>query len=112
MPVDVKQRLYGPANMASGDSTLLSLTEGHKFLIDRVKIVNNSSGKITVKVGIGGTADANLIFPAVGIPTKGIVDQPCNDIMDDDQTPDTLQVNASGSGATITVFGRDRYPHL
>lgn len=112
MPVDVPKRLYGPANAASGDSTILTLPEGRTYLIDRVKIVNNSSSKITMKVGIGGVTDALLIFPAVGIPAKGIVDQKCDDIMDDDQTPDTMQINASASGATITVFGRDRYPHL
>lgn len=109
---DVPQRLYGPANAASGDSTLLTLKEGHKYLIDRVKIVNNSTGKIAVKVGIGGLADPNLIFPAVSIPAKGMVDQKCDDVMDDDQTPDTLQFNATATGTTVTVFGRDNYPRL
>lgn len=103
---------YGPAAAASGDSTLLSLDYRHYYNIKRVKIVNNTTATITAKMGINGTADANLLFPAVAIPKKQMIDQKCDDNMTDYDTPDTLQINASAAGLSVTVFYDDYMPHL
>lgn len=110
MAGNVPRRLYGPANAASGDATILTLDEGHRYMLTSIKWVNNTTGKITVKAGLNGTADDNLILPATPVPAKGRINERLDDIMD--TTDDTMQINASASGTTVTVYGIDIYPHL
>ncbi len=109
MPVDVLSRLAGPVNAASGDNTIGAPDERHKWWIKSVKIVNNTAAKITIKVGISASTDSSLIFPTVSVPARGMMDIETFDVLSD---ADSLVVNASTGGATVTITGFDRYPHL
>ncbi len=109
MPVDVLSRLAGPANAASGDNTVFTPDPGHQGWLQQIKIVNNTAAKITVKVGINASSDASLIMPAIGVPARGMVSQATFDVLND---TDSLIVNASATGSTVTIMGYDRYPHL
>src|SRR4051812_40956558 len=101
---EVTSRLMGPANVASGTSTLFTGTTAHTYAIRGIRLVNNSSAAIPVKLGIGGVTDALLIIPAVAI-------QPGAAFHDDGlfvlSGTETLQANASASGLTATVSGLD-----
>lgn len=103
---DVLSRIVGPANVASGTSTMFTGTTAHRYTIKNIRIVNNTAGAITVKIGIGGVADANLILAAVTLAA--------GDTFTDDTNmlvlagTETLQVNATATGTTMTVSGLDQ----
>jgi len=109
MPVDVLSRLAGPINAASGDNTIFTPNEGHQGWVRSIKVVNNTAAKVTIKVGINSSSDSSLIIPAVGVPARGMIERQTFDILEDD---DSLIVNASATGTTVTINGFDRYPHL
>lgn len=107
------ERLAGPVAAASGDNTVYTVPDNHRVEITRVKIVNNSAAKVTVKVGINGSSDADLVFPEIGVPAKGMVDQETYDVLKAvDSSIDTLVVNADAVGVTVTVSGIDNHPRL
>jgi hypothetical protein len=90
----------GPSALANGTSTFLTVTALHTYGIKSQRIVNNTASAVTIKIGIGGVADANLILPATIIPP--------NSVLHDDGffvllTGETLQVNTSGTGLELTV---------
>jgi hypothetical protein len=99
------KRLAGPANIASGTSTIFTGTASHDYTVRSIRIVNNTSAPITVKLGIGGVTDALLILPAIVIPAFDLYHEECLFIL---TGTDTLQANASASGLTITVCGLDQ----
>lgn len=103
---DVLSRLVGPANIASGTSTLFTASASHRYTIKNIRIVNNSTGSLTVKLGIGGVADANLILPAVTLAAGDTLVDDTNMIVL--AAGETLQANASNTGLTITVSGLDQ----
>jgi hypothetical protein len=107
MATDTLSRLYGPAQPGSGTVTLFTVTTSHVYTIRSIRIVNNGTTAITVKVGIGGVTDALLILPTLSIP-------PANAYHDDGlfvlTGAETFQVNSSASGLTITVSGLDQLP--
>lgn len=102
---DVLSRIAGPANIASGTATAFTGTGAHTYSIRSIRIVNNTSGTVTVKVGIGGVTDAVLIIPAIAIAP--------GDAYHDDglfvlSGTETLQTNASATGTTLTVCALDQ----
>jgi hypothetical protein len=98
-------RLAGPANLASGNSTVFTGVAGHTYLIRSIVIANNTAATVKVKLGIGGITDALLIHPAISIATKGKLDINCFLVL---SGAETLQANASATGTTITVCGLDQ----
>ncbi len=102
---DLMSRLAGPANVANGTATAFTGTAAHTYSIRSIRIVNNTTGSVTVKVGIGGVTDALLIVPAIAI-------QPGDAYHDDGlfilSGTETLQTNASATGCTMTVSGLDQ----
>lgn len=105
----VPKRLAGPVNAASGDNTLLTVDPGHTYEVTRVKIVNNTTAKVTVKIGINDTTDASLVMVPVGVPRQGQVDLPTYEVLNQN---DLLVANATATGTTVTVYGNDRYPRV
>lgn len=102
---DILKRLFGPVNIANGTSTLFTGTGGHVYTIKNITLVNNGTVSITVKLGIGGVADANLILPAtpLGPGESGQFDGLL--VM---TGAETFQANATATGLTITVSGLDQ----
>ncbi len=114
MPTRVSLRLVlgsacGPAAAASGDTTIFTVPEQQQYVITKFTVVGNGTSKVTAKWGIGGSADANLIFPAVGIPAKGRVVEEGDQFFAEDNT---LVFNASATGLTYTLDGYAILPHL
>lgn len=106
---DVEKRLAGPVALASGDNTVFTVDPGHNVKIQRLVIVNNSTAKVTVKVGIGASTDGSLITPDLIIQKKAVVDKTVDVMLAGDEF---LVANADTTGSTITVNGYDQYPHL
>lgn len=102
---DTLSRIVGPANIASGTSTIFTGTSGHTYTIKTIVIVNDSTGSISIKLGIGGVADANLVLPNV---TLGAGEQANFDGLLVMTGTETLQATTSASGLTITVAGLDQ----
>jgi hypothetical protein len=100
-------RLAGPANIPSGTSTVFTGTAGHTYAIGRILIVNNTGSSKTIKVGIGGVTDDLLLSPTLSVPQKGVLALKGLVVL---AGAETLQVNASATGMTITVFGLDQTP--
>lgn len=105
MASDILSRLAGPANVASGTSTIYTGTALHTYSIRSIRIVNNGTAVITIKLGIGGVTDAVLILQAIAIQPGGYYHDDGLFIL---SGTETLQANASASGLTITVCGLDQ----
>ncbi len=102
---DILERLAGPANIANGTSTVFTGTGAHTYTIKNIRVVNNTAGSITLKLGIGGVTDALLILPAtaIGAGESGEFDGVL--VL---AGTETLQANATATGLTITVSGMDQ----
>jgi hypothetical protein len=119
MPVNnIPVTLYGPATLAaSGDTTLFTALTDYVYMLDMVKVVNNTSAKVTVKFGNMGSADTNLICPPVGVPKQGMVTldkQVAGHLITgagvEVGSEQYLVCNTSATGVTVTVEGTIRYP--
>lgn len=102
---DTLKRIIGPANIASGTSTLFTGVAAHVYTIKHMTILNPTSAAITVKLGIGGVADANLILPTVTIDAGGLAEFDGLEIL---TGTETLQANASATGMTFSAHGLDQ----
>lgn len=102
---DTLSRLVGPANVASGTSTVFTGTAAHIYTIKHIRLVNNTASAVTIRLGIGGVADANLILPSVAIGAGEWAEFDGLLVL---TGTETLQANASASGITITVAGLDQ----
>lgn len=102
---DTLKRLAGPTNIASGTSTLFTGTADHTYTIKMMRIVNPTAAAITVKLGIGGVTDGQLILPATSIDPGGWGESDDFVIL---SGAETLQANASATGLTFTMFGLDQ----
>jgi hypothetical protein len=102
---DILKRLLGPVNIANGTSTLFTGIAAHVYTIKNITIVNNTAASITLRLGIGGVADANLILPSVPI---GPGEQAQFDGLLVLTAVETIQANASATGLTITISGLDQ----
>lgn len=102
---EVTSRLMGPANVASGTSTLFTGTTAHVYAIRAIRFANNGTAAITVKVGIGGVTDALLIIPAISIPPGSYYEDTGLVVI---AGTETIQANASASGLTATIIGLDQ----
>jgi len=104
---DTLSRLVGPSNVGSGTSTLFTGTSGHTYTLRSIRIVNNTNSAITIKLGIGGVTDADLITPEISVPGKSAYHDEGMFVL---SGTNTLQANASASGLTATVCGLDQLP--
>jgi hypothetical protein len=102
---DVLKRIVGPANIASGTSTLFTGTALHTYTFKHMTIVNPTAAAITVKLGIGGVTDALLFLPTATIDAGGMA------VFDGTLVltgAETIQANASATGLTFTASGLDQ----
>jgi hypothetical protein len=90
----------GPSAINGSAQTFLTVTSLHSFGVKSIRIVNNTASPVTVKVGIGGVADANLIIPVITIsPGAFYQDDSFFTLL----TTETLQYTTSGAGLEMTV---------
>lgn len=102
---EVLKRILGPVNIASGNSVLFTGVVSHTYLFRKIKIVNPTAAVITLKLGIGGIADANLIMPTTSIDAGGWGEGDDFIVL---TGVETLNANASATGLTITINGLDQ----
>lgn len=102
---NVLERVVGPANIPSGTNTLFTGTAAHTYTVRSMVIVNDSAGSITVKLGVNGVADANLILPAVALLAGEFA---CWDGFLALSGTETIQANATASGLTFSASGMDQ----
>lgn len=102
---EILKRLLGPVNIANGTSTVFTGVAAHIYTIKNIALVNNTGGSITVKLGIGGVNNADLIMPTVTIAAgeSGHFDGLL--VM---AGAETLQAVVSATGLTITISGLDQ----
>lgn len=103
---NVLKRIAGPANMASGTSTVFTGTTNHRYTIKNIRVVNNTAGSITFKLGIGGVTDALLIVAAVSLAAGDTFVDDTNMVVL--EGTETLQANTTATGLTITVSALDQ----
>lgn len=102
---DTLKRLAGPANVASGTSTLFTGVAAHVYTVKHMSIVNNTATDINIKLGVGGVADANLILPNSTVVAGGEAEWSGLLVL---TGAETLQAVASASGLTFTMSGLDQ----
>ena len=102
---DTLSRLAGPANIASGTSTVFTGTAAHIYTIRSILVVNDSASSVTLKLGINGVTDPDLILPSTAI---GVGERLEFDGLVVLTGTNTLQADASATGLTITVSGLDQ----
>ena len=102
---DTLKRIVGPVAVASGTSTIFTGTAAHVYTIKHMVVANPSGAAVSVKLGVGGVADANLILPSVSIDAGGYSEFDGLLVL---SGAETLQAVASAAGLTITASGLDQ----
>jgi len=106
---DTLDRLFGPANLASGYSAAFTGTAAHIYTIKTIHIVNPTAAAITVKLAIeatsGAQADSELILPTATIEAGGFAHYDGLIIM---EGTEVLTATTSATGLTISGHGLDQ----
>jgi hypothetical protein len=102
---DTLARILGPSNIGNGTTTLFTGTAAHTYTIKHIIVVNNTAGSITLRLGIGGVADSNLILKPTAIAAGEHTEFTGLLVM---AGTETLQAIATATGMTITISGLDQ----
>lgn len=95
----IEARVYGPDQPGTSTGVLYTVPASRRVVLKQVVLANTSAGAATVTLGIGGTAAADQIVPAVSIPANTVETLDCSQVLEAAETIDGLQ----GTGAAITV---------
>lgn len=70
------KRLYGPALVATGPTTVYTVPAATKTVIRHIHVNNPSASPVTLTLSIGADAAGTRLFDAYSIPAKaaGVVD--------------------------------------
>jgi len=99
-------RLFGPSALASGTSTMVTVTTGHIYTLRKIKIVNtDTSNAKTFQLFINGSLAANAITPVYTIDAGGMAESDEFVVL---TGTDTLQITTSATGLTASVYGLDQ----
>lgn len=106
---DTLKRIFGPANIASGTSTVFAGTAAHTYTFKHISVVNDSGAAITVKMGIqavaGALADSDLFLPLTTIEAGGMANFDGMMVM---SGTEVIRAETSASGLTISGHGLDQ----
>jgi hypothetical protein len=93
-------------NLASGTTAnVFTVTTSHIFTLKNIRVVNNTAGAISFKLGINGVADANLITATITLAAGETYNDDCFIVM---ASTNTFQANTSATGLTLCVSGLDQ----
>ncbi len=72
----IPKRLYGPAQVATGPTTVYTVPALTKTIIRHIHVNNPSASPVTLTVSIGADAAATRFYDAYSIPAKaaGVID--------------------------------------
>jgi hypothetical protein len=105
---DALSRIVGPTNTTG---TVFTGVTGHTYTIKYIRIVNGTTGAVSVGLGINGTGSANQILPAtsLGASETAEFDGVLTVAGPTGATgADTIQCTAGSSGCTITISAMDQ----
>jgi hypothetical protein len=103
---DTLSRIAGPAAVAAGTSTLFTGTGAHVYTIKKIRIVNTDAVNAkTFQLFINGSAAGNAITPVFTIDAGGMAESDDFIIL---TGVETLQIIASATLLTATIFGLDQ----
>lgn len=102
---EVLKRVIGPVNIANGTSTVFTGVTVHRYTFKNIRIVNNSGGAITVKLGIGGVTDPLLFLHTLSIAANSTYTE---DLFLVTEGVETIQATTSATGLTLTASGLDQ----
>lgn len=105
MSTDTLSRFVGPADVGNGTTTVYTVPSSHTQTIKNIRIVNATSGSISIALGIGGVANANLVLPSTALGAG----ESCEfDGVLTLASGETVQASTSADGLTITISGMDQ----
>lgn len=97
-------RIYGPANIAA-DGAVFTGTAGHVYTIRHISLVNTTGAAITIALGVGGVAAANLFLPTATIDAGGLATFDGTMVI---SGTEAIHADISATGITITIAGLDQ----
>lgn len=105
---DITPTKLGQAAITTGVTTLYTVPASTRAIVKNLDIVNTSAGALTYRVFLvpsAGTAGtANALFYDFPIDTKENIQWTGTQILN---VGDTIQIQASGTGITITASGAE-----
>lgn len=99
------ERIAGPQAVAAGASVLFTGIAGHRYTIRNIELVSTALVPVTVKLGINGVADGDLLLPAAPIDAGGMAVFGGVFVL---TGTDTLEADADQTGLTISIHGLDQ----
>jgi hypothetical protein len=97
------RRLVGPQTASTG--TIGTVPVNHTWILRYIKFLNPTAAAITFKMGIGGTADANLIIQNIIVPAGEAYREYMHVTV---LAAETVQITVTGAGGTILINGIDQ----
>jgi hypothetical protein len=97
------RRLVGPQAASTG--TIGTVPVNHTWILRYTKFLNPTGTAITFKMGIGGTADANLIIQNITVAPGDAYREYMHITV---IAGETVQISVAGAGGTIVVNGIDQ----
>lgn len=70
-------RLYGPAVVATGPTTVYTVGPGLKALVRQVHVANTTAAAVTFTMSVGADAAGTRLFPAYSIAAGATLDFFC-----------------------------------
>lgn len=107
----IPTRLVGPAQIATGPTTVYTVSANEKVIIRHIHIQNPSGAAVTVTVSIGASAAGTRLFDAFSIPAAGagikdsVFDHYCYYIMEETEI---LQLAAGTNNILVATITGDR----
>ena len=98
-------RIFGPVAIPEGDSIVFTGTRGHIYTIKHIVVANNTSGAISIALGINGLDNQHIILPSSSIDAGGWAEYDGLLVL---ANTDTFQATTSLDGLTITASGLDQ----
>lgn len=99
---DTLATLAGPTAVGAGNTTLFTVPASQVWTVKTILIINLNAATRTVRLGVNGTADADLITAPVALAQN---EQAVGDFVLSFAAADDLRVNSDGAGVTVTISG-------
>ena len=104
---DTLSILAGPAQAASGTSTIFTVPSAHTYTVKYISLINMAHTPTTVELGINGVGNSNIFFPLVELYPYGAIAEYSGLLVF--PATYTMQIQVSQASAiTYTVHGIDQ----
>lgn len=100
-------RVYGPAQPGTSTAVLATVAASKRWIVKQVLLANTTGAAASVTLGIGGTAAANQIVPAVLVPANDVETIDMTLVMTAAETLNGLQGTSAAVTVTVTAIVED-----